>query len=302
MTMKWLRKKYTKSTLVPGRDRPAAEARPAYSYYASRAKPQGRSSEGRIALPIDENRTSLKNLKQHTILILCLAVGLVCTGKVLLLIPSSKVVVVDTSQTLQLPTEAYAAAANKYLRSSVLNGNKLTLNTNGIARDMKRQFPELESVVVAVPLVGNRPVVYVSPTHAAFVLEAPTGLYTIGDEGYVLAKLRAPLDTLVHLKESSNRIPLVGKRFFPGSTISFALTVQYQLQKAGYTVQYMELPGASPYELAVYLDGKSYRIRFNLQADALQQSGGAVATLRQLAQNQPNEYLDMRTLGRAYYR
>ncbi|QQS18018.1 hypothetical protein IPL68_05200 [Candidatus Saccharibacteria bacterium] len=87
------------------------------------------------------------------------------------------------------------------------------------------------------------------------------------------------------------------------STVSFARTITYQLGQGGMSVARVELPADAPYEMRVRLTAKPYYLRFNLQADALQQSGGAIAVLRKTQNTQPiREYVDLRVLGRVYYK
>lgn len=300
----WGRRKKT-PPLVPGRDRPRAEygSRPTYSYYASgRSDTSTRPNRQMSESPQRRRRYSVR--LQHVVILLCLGVAAICIAKVLFVVPESRVVVVSqNSLNRQLPTDAYAAATNDMLRESVLNMSKITLNTNGIAREIERRYPELSSAVLAVPLLGNRPVLYISPEPPAFILETKTGQYTIDGKGYVLSAVTLPGETgLIHVRESTDRTIKPGERYFAGSTVAFATTVLYQLQKANLPVEYMDLPTGNPYELDVYLSGQSYPIRFNLEGEPLEQSGGAIATLQQIGPGTPKQYLDVRVPGRVYYK
>ncbi len=299
--MGWKRNK--KPALVAGRDRPPSDtSRPTYSYYQSRSS-KTQTERGRTDSPANFTAKSRWTFSLHSLLfVACVVVATVSAGKIVLLTPNSKIVVSDIRQDIKLPVAEYAERANTLVKSSILNTNKITLNANGIARSIKQDYPELTSVVVTVPMIGNRPIVYVTPSRAAFMLESPSGAYTIADNGYVLARLEAPEKTLVTLAETSTRQPIPGKQFLPASSMTFASTVAYQLQKAGYTISRMELPGSAPYELQVRILGKPYMLRFNIQASAQLQSGAAIATLQQPGSEQPNEYLDVRVPGKVYYK
>ncbi len=301
--MRWSVKKRPKTPLIPGRDRPAkAQGSPLYSYYGQR-RPVAATERGRDSREPQTATSAPQSCMYTLMLFVCVLVGVVCAVKILALSGDSKIIVTENQQSLELPTVTYAGVVNESLKSSLLNSNKITLNTKGVARDLQREFPELSSVVVTVPLVGNRPVVYVKPLRASFVIESPNGLYTMADTGYILARLSAPQDGLTTLSELGRRQPAIGKQFLPASTVSFAKTVSYQLSQAGMAVAKVELPSDAPYELRIRLVAKPYYLRFNLQADALQQSGGAVAALRKVTASQlPREYVDMRVLGRVYYR
>lgn len=301
---------------MPGRDRTAVSGptAPVYSYYAGRAgsAPGSKKKSYTAAHGPSERTNSLRAPKLriglHTVIVLgCAAVGLVCLVKLVAITADAKIMLVDASESAvtQQRTEAYSQAANALLKSSVLNRTKLTLDSNGIAHTMLAQFPELTSVVVTAPLVGNRPVVYVSAAKPAFNLQTSRGLYSMDGHGFVLEKLATPDPDLTLLTETSNRIPEPGKQYLATSIVSFCETVAYELQKAGgKTVHYIDLPAARPYQVDVYLTGSGYRTTFNLKEDPLQQSGAALATMQKLAEGggQPREYIDVRVPGRVYYK
>jgi hypothetical protein len=84
--------------------------------------------------------------------------------------------------------------------------------------------------------------------------------------------------------------------------VSFIQTLAYQFSEAKIAVSAYALPAGSPYELDVRLEDKPYMIRCSLVADALVQSGAAIATLQHLGNTVPREYLDVRVPGRVYYK
>lgn len=297
--------------LVPGRSRTGVpvRTRPVYSYYAarpiagrdSRSASQLRNSSVTNQAPRNHRRF----VSTYTVVaLICTIVVFVCVLKLLAVSPDSKIVVSAPSNypVSQLTTTAYAEAANTLLHSSILNRSKLTLNTNGIAHTLQERFPELTSVEVTVPLVGNRPVIYVAPSEPAFTLETSSGVYAMDAKGYILNHLPAPLPGLALLKEASSRQPRPGVQYLASSTVSFCTTVLYELKQGNVPVAYLSLPASAPYELDAYVSAKPYYIRFNLESDAMQQSGAAVATIQQLGANTPAQYLDVRVLERAYYR
>ncbi len=300
------KQKQPQAPLVPGRDRPrrTEAARQVYSYHSSRSSTlSGENVTARATRSGDEVRQQpARSVLQQVITWGCVVVIGACAVKVLALTPHAKVVVSSNEAHVQLPTDSYAETTNALMRRSALNRNKITLDANGIAQSIASQHPELTSVVVAPPLIGNRPVVYVATARPACVLQTPSGNYTVSDAGYILARTEVNVAGAPLLKDASNRPVVPGKQYLAGSTVEFVSTVAYQLQKAGVHVESFELPVKAPYELVARLAGVSYYVRFNLVADAMQQSGGAIAMLDQLGQNPPREYVDMRVPGRAYYR
>jgi hypothetical protein len=235
---------------------------------------------------------------------ICTVVVAVCVVKLLALAPNSKIVVSGANgyPVSAVATAVYSKSADELLGSSLLNRNKLTLNTNGIATKLQQEFPELGSVVVTVPLVGNRPIIYVAPSKPALNLQTSNGLFSIDANGYVLAQLSTPLGNLTLLKEASGRVPQPGRQYLAASISAFCTTTSYELKQGGVSVAYLDLPATSPYELDIYTTGKPYKIRFNLQHDAMQQSGAAIATIAKLGAETPQVYLDVRVPERAYYK
>lgn len=277
--------------------------RPVYSYYARSSRSEILSPASRVAGGSPEKKQSRaeKRTQNRVFSVAYGLIGIICIVKVLMLTPSSKVVLPDTVVG-QPATQAYALETDRLLRSSALNRTKLTLNANGIAAKLQQTFPELQEVVLTVPVIGNRPVLHVLPTTPVMVLNAQSGLYTIDSKGYVLSRLSEPLSEFAMLQEESARRVTPGKQYIAGSTVKFARTIVHELNAGGFTVTTLKLPGAAPYEIQANISGKPFYVRFNLQADAMQQCGGAVAILKQLGTSQPSQYLDMRVPGRAYYR
>ncbi len=308
--MGWFNRKKQTTPLVPGRDRmsTSVKTRPVYSYYAGRTvseKASGHTPQPRSVSSSAKPAARLRFLSAYAIVVMvCTLVVVICIVKLLAVSPDSKIIVSAASDypVSQLATESYARAANVLLRGSLLNRSKLTLNSNGIASSLQKRFPELTSVVVTVPIVGNRPVIYVAPSRPSFTLQTGNGLYSMDAKGFVLAQLTTPAAGLTVLKEASNRTPRPGSQYLASSTVAFCVTVAYELKQGGISVAYLNLPTTAPYELDAYVTAKPYYIRFNIQADALQQSGAAVATLQQLGANTPGQYLDVRVSERAYYK
>jgi len=294
--------------LVPGRDRASASSkRQVYSYYSARpasnnrpaANKQGRGDKGHAKqqrLP----RPSVYAL----VLGVCTILVLFSLGKVLIVSPESKIVVANSGENATIDTtQLYQTEADNLLGSSVLNRFKPTIDTNGIAADLQKQFPELSSVIISIPILGNRPVIYVSPTPATFTLETPRGYYSMDAKGYILQKLPNQDTSLILIKDTTNRTPEPGAQYLATSITTFANTVNFELEQGGIgTVDYLDLPVSAPYELVAHLKGKSFYIRFNLRADATQQGGAVIATLKYLGGKTPSSYIDARTPERIYYR
>ncbi|MEJ0073804.1 MAG: hypothetical protein WDN27_07110 [Candidatus Saccharibacteria bacterium] len=198
--------------------------------------------------------------------------------------------------------DTYAAAAHKLLAGSITNRTKLTVNLNGVAAQLQKQFPELQTVSLTVPLASSRPIVYVQLAQPTAVVQTAQGNYALNASGIVLAPLKTLPPNVPLLVDQSGAAPAPGKQFLPGSTLAFVQTVAYQFDAAHLDASVFVLSSGSPYELDARLSGQTYTIRFNLEADATVQSGAAIATVQQLGDTVPSAYLDVRVPGRVYYK
>jgi hypothetical protein len=291
-------------------NRQGSQGSPAFSYYSNRpsdmASEQRRERQDRSSAPVKEkSRGVSRSWLSAAPFWLLLLIFAVCVVKVLALGTDPKIMVVGknaTSTDYLQPTSVYEAASQKIFASSITNRSKLTVNLDGTAEALQRQFPELQNVSVSIPLVGSRPLVYVEVAQPSLILQAPSGNYAVNSTGIVLAKLHAVPSGIPVVVDQSGARPELGKHFLPGSTVSFALAVAFQFEKAHLPINTFVLPAQAPYELDVRISDQPYMVRMNLQADARTQSGAAIATIQQLGSNTPKEYVDVRTPDRAYYK
>lgn len=202
----------------------------------------------------------------------------------------------------------YQHAAAKAFASSILNRNKVTVNTVAIQQKLQQQFPELSQVSVTIPLMSHRPMVYIAPTTPSLILSTAAGDYVLDNTGKALISADAisGLDKLnlpvVH--DQSGLQPRDGSIALASSSIDFIRTVVAELQSKNVQIDSMSLPPAA-YELDVRPAGAGYYVKFNLhQPTARQQSGTFLAVRQRLASQgiTPSSYIDVRLDGRAYYK
>lgn len=276
-----------------------------FSYYNNKqpaSENTDRRSPGRTATPSTPLFSRLISLPITSLLLLLVIV--VCAAKLLLLSTNPKIIMVGstpTSNAYQQTPAIYTQAAHNALASSITNRLKPSANVGGVGRVLEHEFPEMQTVSVALPLVGNRPIVYLAIAQPSLILQTTHGNYAVNKSGLVLAKLSSLPADVPLVVDPSGTSPTVGKRFLPGSTVNFIHTVTYQLTVAKLPVTNYILPASSPFELDLRLEGKSYLTKFNLQGDALEQSGAVIATLQHLGATTPESYLDVRVPGRIYY-
>jgi hypothetical protein len=210
-------------------------------------------------------------------------------------------------------SSVYAQKASELFNATAANRNKLTVDTSNITLQLKKQFPELQDVSVSLPVIGDRPTVYIRPAAPALVLSSTAGSYVIDENGRAVAeettrsgssanKLQIPTVT-----DQSGLQVKVGSQVLPRSATAFVSTVVSQLKAQHVTVKSLLLPAAAS-ELDIYVSNAPYFIKFNLHdADsdkAALQAGTYIATIKQLTRQgiTPAQYVDVRLEGRAYYK
>jgi len=234
-----------------------------------------------------------------------------CVLDILHLSPNPKIIVLSGSsdQTFLRSSEVYAQAASKLFAGSLLNGNKITVNTGEVQEKLQQQFPELADVSVTLPLISHRPVVYISPVSPGIILSSGGNTYVLSNAGTALlaatqvteaAKQPLPLVT-----DQTNHKVTIGREALPSSDVSFIQTVIGELKAKGVGIDSLVLPNAA-YELDVHLSGVLYYVKFNMHdTTGARQQAGTFLAVRERLQGQgvtPSSYIDVRLAGRAYYK
>ena len=311
--MKFFRKRRSDEEFGRRRTAPAAQYRgPVFSYHASRSMNEGNIGRAPAPETLRRRGEDLGTLmRRAALLVVTLACVVVITSQ-LALSANPKVVVLSDSggEVFLRATSAYAKAADQLFAQSFDNRNKLTVDAAGISSSLRREFPELEGVSVALPVFGSQPVVYIQPAEPSLVLATRAGSFVLDTSGRALAAVGGLSPQLTALRlptvtDESGLEPRLGGSALPASDVSFIRTVLAQLDAQHVGVQRIVLPPVAS-EVDIYIAGKPYYAKFNMQDQngALQQVGTLIATSDDLtAQGKsPKAYIDVRLAGRAYYK
>lgn len=289
---------------------PAQRTNVAFSYYANRAPRPGATSrdiQQQAEKPIRTKPKRDWSKALPTIIIAGGALVLVVLSLQLGGVPKIETIDNGKGQVFLRDSAAYEDAASAAF-ADALNRNKLTVNTDKIAADITKQFPEIETVSVSLPFIGNRPTVYIQPAKPILILSTQSnGLYVLDSSGRALisgnqvpslSKLGLP----VVVDESGLAIE-IGKVALPRLTVRFIDEVVYQLKQQDIIIASLTLP-AGTNELHLKMDGVGYYVKFNIYGNAREESGALIALREQLqtAKKTPKEYIDVRVEGRVYYR
>jgi len=284
---------------------------PSMSYYSRRAPENANTGRTKLFSKQRPDVNSLVKFWGQRLGLLVLVVALIASAvSIISLSNNAKVLSVDgEDKAFFLHDQAeYQSTASQLLASSIWNRNKITVDTNKVESELKRQFPELSTVSVTLPLLGHRPIVYIQAAQPAIILTA--GNYSFVLDGNGRALLRSGSVSffsslgLPVVLDQSGLDPKVGRVALAGSSVEFIQTVVAQLKEKKQSVATVKLPAGTS-QLDVQVRGQSYYIKFNLQSnDARRQVGTYLATQDWLAsKNQtPSQYIDVRVEGRSYFK
>lgn len=202
----------------------------------------------------------------------------------------------------------YQHAAQKLFGSSLLNANKLTVDTAHITQTLEQEFPELEVASISLPVLGRQPIVYVQPAMPELILQTNRGqAFVVDNHG------RALINTTAALGVAQLHIPIVADKsglqiqpgvvVLPSESASFIGQLAQQFRAKGATVSGYDLTSGGN-ELDAHVAGAPYIVKYNLRGDAREQAGVFFAT-KQLLDSQhkiPGQYVDVRVPGRVYYK
>ncbi|MGB4967816.1 MAG: hypothetical protein WBO35_06480 [Candidatus Saccharimonadales bacterium] len=279
-----------------------AEKRPqSYSYHAVRLPKERQTRVPVGGEPISSVKRPIVDSKRLVTVLLWSCLGVLFwyhmyLGTTPVIVPST-----DASAMDDAARAVYQADATKLFSGSIFNRNKLTLDTRGTARKLIQKHPEIQQAVVSAPVFGAAPRVTLTLMKPVARLQTAGQTYGLDPTGHTLSV--APADGSAPLViDEANVIPIPGRRFLPIYTVKAITTISEQSSAAGLEVASITLPKSNPYELVVRLQKKPFYIRYNLQADVLQQSGAMIATIKHLGSGAPREYLDVRVPGKIYYK
>lgn len=275
-----------------------------FSYHSNRSAPE--TARARYEVPADRRR-GLERLKHTPTLI----AGIVIVGTLLYASllgnqPRVQVLASSSGQPLQRSDEIYADFVSKQLGGSVLNKSKLTFNAQPLVESLQKEFPEVDSAIVTLPLIGHRPIVRIAVASPSFVLATSQGAYYVSDKGMPLVKvsdIANKPENIPTVTDETNLPIEAGKQVLPSDTVMFIAQLLAHLSSTKIAYESITLP-LEANEVRVKPQGASYYIRLNALQDARTQVGTYLAVKNQLKESreQPKEYIDVRVEERAYYK
>ncbi|MBA3758154.1 hypothetical protein H0X10_00790 [Candidatus Saccharibacteria bacterium] len=213
----------------------------------------------------------------------------------------------DTRPVVVQEMAVYERAAQDLLEQSVLNKSKLTINTNKIADELERQFPELGDTAVTVPLIGRKLIIQVSPAQPVLILAVRGDSFVIDDDGTAVLKssqlVSSTRDKLPVITDDTGILAEIGQQLLTTDLVAFTRQLAANLGSKQIGIESYSLPAVAN-ELHVRPEGKGYYIKFNTEIDVRLQVGTYIAVSEKLEADgiTPTEYIDVRIEERAYYK
>ena len=291
---------------------------PVFSYHASSTRREQAGSRRTdrllwVGTPTKKSsppRPVSRNFSRRISLIVLAIVGTALVVNSLMLSRDPEIVALadtSTGRFLLHSQETYYEATRTILGGSLANVSKLTVNTDKIAKQLQEQFPELEEVSIALPIMGHKPTVYIQPAQPALLLKSAGNILVISSAGRVLAETTnlarlAKLGLIV--VEDQSGLPLKpGVGALPSADVSFITEVVGQLKAKKLVPVAVTLPQASS-ELHLRLKEEPYIVKFNLRGDARAEAGSYLAVRNYLRRTHqtPSAYIDVRVENKVYYR
>lgn len=303
-----------------GRRRPQADdaelRRPqAFSYYSQRSdRSAGAPAVARTPLDVPKQRLAdrLGYRPGHNRVVLVIAASAVLgiSGYLLALSPNPKVVTRTAGGNVYFlqATAVYQQTAVAYLSHSLLNRNKLTVDADGLARELTAQYPEIDSASLQLPLIGQQATLTLEPNRPSFILTTTSSAaFLLDDSGRAVistSQITDPGELAVPtLQDKSGTKITLGKQALPKTTVAFIEAFLGYLKAANVEYTDIVLPAAAG-ELDVTIGGTPYFVKTNLMGEARLQAGTFLAAQGRLAKDKviPAQYIDVRVPERAYYK
>ena len=202
------------------------------------------------------------------------------------------------------PAVVYQTAAAKDF-SALKNRNKVTFNEESLSVSLRKQFPEISSVSVELPIFSETPVVRLNIAKPSFFLASGNLDYIVDSQGVAtsaIPKLTRSA-SLVTLTDQSGFAAHIGGQVLSAQSVSFINNLLAQTTYANVPVKSLVLPPQA-LELDLRTTDQSYYVKFYLGGDPLLQAGQFLAARHNFSQSgqQPSQYLDVRVPGRIFYK
>ncbi len=291
------------------RQRPTTARKSVFSYYA-----RGTSSSSQN-LGRDQNQNNYKSSSsgyrfrfKHIPSYIALIAILIAVINTLLLEARPRIVLVQTTGTVQREAKIYQDGIEDIWSSSLLNRSKLSVNTDKISSQISKQYSELASVEIELPLLGKRPTIRITPTRPTLELITSNGAFYVNSAGRILAQTKElnknKLEDLAVIHDESGTRVEAGEVVIPSPQVTFLHKLHSYLIAQDVPITSMTLPLTAANQVDLRVDGQPYYVKFSMDSDPRQAVGTYLAAVAKLESDggKPGEYIDVRVPEKVFYR
>ena len=282
-----------------------------YSYYSSRTikNDPRRSTKPDEDLPENIVMRTKQSQPKRIYPLLILVVIIIFLGFILYLNNSVSINVESSGNNNFLQNNSvYQQNAENFLSHSIANNIKLTLDNNGLTNEILNKFPEISTAKVSIPLLTHSITLNISEsTPVAILQDSHKNYFLIKNNGVAMAMVSSKNSSIFiaskpYIIDSFSSVH-INNQALSNSDLAFISYVYNELAAQSIKVSSFTLVPNSR-ELDVRLSGANYFVKFNLEQSVKVQVGSYLALRGYLQSNNKSvsQYIDVRVVGRAYYK
>lgn len=298
-----------KQTPVPVRQRPSANNRAVFSYYARGNNTGSQQTTGRHEaadknIQHGGNRFAWRAVPGYLALVVILGAAVYAST----LQANPKISVVSQPGTISRATPEYQKAISTIWERSLFNRSKLTVNSTRIQSEIQSEFNEIASVDIQLPLLGRRPALTLTPGRPAMQLVSINGIFYVDAKGVVLARVaevsQNKLDSLPLVRDEAELALQPGKPALSETEAIYLQKLTDQLKAESLQVDSITLPRNTANEADVRLAGQQYYLKFSTLVDTRQAVGSYLVVKDKLGRDavKVGEYIDLRVEEKVFYK
>lgn len=296
--MKFFKKKPKSSN----KDATQLDRRRVYSYYTASSQ-QLNTSDRQVAgenLKSETRKRHLRILAKNWFYII---VGSVAGIALLFMMTLSREPQVVIGGPSYRPATTYYKFSLEAVNKTWLNMLKPTLDKTGIAKNLKATVPEISNVSVSTSFFGRRPVIRITTDKAMATFQQAGLKYILSDKGRILLPTNdaSNIKAMVNIINGTGVSAQEGAQFItPDQAVAFNKLI-FQSGAEGNSNISFEIP-PQPHEILMRDSSKgNFYVRFILDSATIEQQYGAyVATLKQIGEQKPTEYIDARLADKVF--
>lgn len=199
---------------------------------------------------------------------------------------------------------AYSDFAAKQV-GSIRDTNKITFDETSLTSALQKQFPEISSVWVELPIFGQKPIIHLTISEPTFIYSSNNVSYILDADGVIVGTQAglASIKNLPTVIDQSNIAFKVGDKVISSDSVYFINQVIAQAKKAKVPIASVVLPAIAQ-EIQLRTIDRPYYVKFYFGNDVLVQTGQWLASRHEFDTKgiTPSEYLDVRVAGKIFYK